>query len=87
MSKNPWASLLARLWAGLTPAAQPCAKVWGQAQVRSPNLTVPHLRWLQRAFVLSPLAELAPERLPTEALAAAADQVMSQWAPPPALRA
>lgn len=48
--------------------------LYGQAQVRSPDLTVPHPRWLQRAFVLLPLAELAPERVPTEALAAVADQ-------------
>lgn len=48
--------------------------LYGQAQVRSPELTVPHPRWQQRAFVLRPLAELAPECVPTEALAAVADQ-------------
>ncbi len=34
--------------------------VHGDANLASPTLTVPHLRMHQRAFVLVPLAELAP---------------------------
>lgn len=33
--------------------------IYGQAQVQSPLLTVPHPRMTQRAFVLHPLAEIA----------------------------
>jgi 2-amino-4-hydroxy-6-hydroxymethyldihydropteridine diphosphokinase len=33
---------------------------YGERQVRSPTLTLPHPRLQERAFVLLPLAELAP---------------------------
>jgi 2-amino-4-hydroxy-6-hydroxymethyldihydropteridine diphosphokinase len=29
----------------------------------TPDLTLPHPRWRERAFVLVPLAEIAPERV------------------------
>ena len=35
--------------------------LYGQATIQSPTLTVPHPRMLQRAFVLLPLAEIAPQ--------------------------
>ena len=34
--------------------------LYGEAKIDSPGLTVPHSRLLERAFVLVPLAELAP---------------------------
>ncbi len=34
--------------------------LYGSAQIDSPHLTVPHPRMFERAFVLVPLAELAP---------------------------
>jgi 2-amino-4-hydroxy-6-hydroxymethyldihydropteridine diphosphokinase len=34
---------------------------YGHSTIASPSLVVPHPRWSERAFVLKPLAELAPE--------------------------
>ena len=48
--------------------------LYGEARIDSPHLTVPHPRMWGRAFVLQPLAELAPERIPSGALAAVSDQ-------------
>lgn len=39
---------------------------YGDAQVLSPRLTVPHPRWRERAFVLFPLADVWPERVSPE---------------------
>lgn len=50
--------------------------LYGDACIDSPDLTVPHPRMFQRAFVLLPLAELAPQWVPPAALQAAADQVL-----------
>jgi 2-amino-4-hydroxy-6-hydroxymethyldihydropteridine diphosphokinase len=41
---------------------------YGDAQVLSPRLTLPHPRWRQRAFVLFPLADVWPERVSPEDL-------------------
>ncbi|MHB1131265.1 MAG: 2-amino-4-hydroxy-6-hydroxymethyldihydropteridine diphosphokinase [Chloroflexota bacterium] len=38
--------------------------LYGQAVVRTPILTIPHAGLGERAFVLAPLAELAPDLLP-----------------------
>ena len=37
--------------------------LWAQAQIQHPRLSVPHPRLAERAFVLLPLAELAPQLL------------------------
>jgi 2-amino-4-hydroxy-6-hydroxymethyldihydropteridine diphosphokinase len=51
---------------------------YGQACVDSPALTVPHPRWQERAFVLLPLAEVAPERVTPEMLASVAGQLIER---------
>jgi len=48
--------------------------LYGDACIASPALTVPHPRMWERAFVLQPLADVAPQRVPTPALAAVAGQ-------------
>ncbi len=48
--------------------------LYGDARIDSPLLTVPHPRWRERAFVLWPIAELVPERLPAGWSAVVADQ-------------
>lgn len=41
---------------------------YGDAQVSSPRLTLPHPRWRERAFVLFPLADVWPECVKPEDL-------------------
>jgi 2-amino-4-hydroxy-6-hydroxymethyldihydropteridine diphosphokinase len=48
--------------------------LYGSASIASAALTVPHPRLRERAFVLLPLAELAPERVDARDLAAVAHQ-------------
>ena len=48
--------------------------LYGGARIASAALTVPHPRMHERAFVLLPLAELAPERVDPRELAAVAGQ-------------
>lgn len=48
--------------------------LYGQGTIQSPALTVPHPRLWERAFVLLPLAELAPEKVSQDALRAVAAQ-------------
>jgi 2-amino-4-hydroxy-6-hydroxymethyldihydropteridine diphosphokinase len=56
--------------------------VWyGEASIESPLLSVPHPRMRERAFVLVPLAELVPGRVPAAWLAAVADQRIEQVGP------
>lgn len=50
--------------------------LYGRARIDSARLTLPHPRMLQRAFVLRPLAEIAPECAPESALAATAGQAI-----------
>jgi len=50
--------------------------LYGQSRIDSPRLTVPHARMWQRAFVLVPLAEIAPELVSPAQLAAVADQAI-----------
>jgi 2-amino-4-hydroxy-6-hydroxymethyldihydropteridine diphosphokinase len=54
--------------------------LYGDARIDSAALTVPHPRLAQRAFVLRPLAQIAPDRVRTEWLAAVADQVIEPLA-------
>lgn len=55
--------------------------LYGNEYIDTPQLTVPHPRWRQRAFVLIPLQELAPERVSAADLAAVADQAIELWRP------
>lgn len=55
---------------------------WGDQVIDLPDLSVPHPRMWQRAFVLLPLAELLPERISPAQLAAVADQRIERMASP-----
>ena len=55
--------------------------LYGDARIASATLTVPHPRLRERAFVLLPLAELAPERVSAGDLAAAAGQRIAPLPP------
>lgn len=57
--------------------------LYGQASIDSPRLVVPHPRMWQRAFVLLPLAEIAPERVNPVQLTAVATQRIERLPPDP----
>src|SRR5690606_30381192 len=48
--------------------------LFGDARIHSPTLELPHPRMVERAFVLVPLAQIAPERVDPAALRAVANQ-------------
>ncbi|MES2402309.1 MAG: 2-amino-4-hydroxy-6-hydroxymethyldihydropteridine diphosphokinase [Pseudomonadota bacterium] len=52
--------------------------LYGSSTIDSPHLTVPHPRMMQRAFVLVPLAEIAPGLAGEAQLAAVADQAIKR---------
>ena len=52
--------------------------LYGSGSIASERLTVPHPRMGERAFVLLPLAEIAPQAVPPEALAAVTSQVIAR---------
>ena len=52
--------------------------LYGSARMESARLTVPHPRMTQRAFVLVPLAEIAPDAVSTEALEAVQHQAIER---------
>ena len=52
--------------------------LYGEGSIHSPNLTVPHPRMWDRAFVLVPLAEVAPTKVPAQALQAVAGQAIER---------
>lgn len=55
--------------------------LYGDARIDSPRLTVPHPRMHERAFVLVPLAEIAPWRVSSDALQAVAAQAIERQGP------
>lgn len=52
--------------------------LYGEARIDTAVLTVPHPRMTQRAFVLLPLAEIAPQRVTPAQLQAVADQAIDR---------
>lgn len=50
--------------------------LYGAGRIDSPRLSVPHPRMGQRAFVLVPLAEIAPSQVSAAQLAAVEDQAV-----------
>ncbi len=57
--------------------------LYGNARIESARLVVPHPRMLQRAFVLVPLVEIAPDLVSAEQLGAVAHQVIERLGPFP----
>jgi 2-amino-4-hydroxy-6-hydroxymethyldihydropteridine diphosphokinase len=55
--------------------------LFGDARIDSPGLIVPHPRLRERAFVLVPLQELAPQRVPPAQLQAVAGQRIAPLPP------
>jgi 2-amino-4-hydroxy-6-hydroxymethyldihydropteridine diphosphokinase len=55
--------------------------LFGQARIVSPSLQVPHPRIFERAFVLQPLNEIAPELVSAGQLQAVANQLISRLQP------
>ena len=54
---------------------------YGGARIDSPRLTLPHPRMPARAFVLRPLAEIAPQLVSADALQAVAGQAIERLPP------
>lgn len=52
--------------------------LYGDVQMDTPRLTIPHPRMWERAFVLVPLAEIAPERVAQTQLQAVAEQAIAR---------
>jgi 2-amino-4-hydroxy-6-hydroxymethyldihydropteridine diphosphokinase len=53
----------------------------GSTTLNEPSLTLPHPRMLQRAFVLVPLAEIAPQQVTAAQLAAVQGQAIECLGP------
>ena len=51
---------------------------YGDVQLQTPELTLPHPRWKNRAFVLHPLADIWPERVSDDMLQAVVDQAIER---------
>ena len=54
---------------------------YGDVVLKTPELTLPHPRWHERAFVLLPLAEVWPEGVSATQLAAVKDQSIQRIQP------
>lgn len=52
--------------------------LYGDACVDSPTLVIPHPRMMARAFVLVPLAEIAPSRVNADQLQAVSGQIITR---------
>lgn len=52
--------------------------LYGSALVQTPALCVPHPRMWERAFVLAPLRDLAPQLVPDQRFVAVANQVIER---------
>jgi 2-amino-4-hydroxy-6-hydroxymethyldihydropteridine diphosphokinase len=52
--------------------------LYDELTLDSPTLTIPHPRMAQRAFVLVPLAEIAPQRVLAQQLLAVQDQAITR---------
>jgi 2-amino-4-hydroxy-6-hydroxymethyldihydropteridine diphosphokinase len=52
--------------------------MYGDATMHSPSLTLPHPRWQERAFVVRPLQDVAPERVDEALLAGVAGQAIQR---------
>lgn len=57
--------------------------LYGDVRIDTASLTVPHPRMNERAFVLLPLAEIAPHLVSAQALAAVTSQVIARMLPAP----
>jgi 2-amino-4-hydroxy-6-hydroxymethyldihydropteridine diphosphokinase len=53
---------------------------YGDVELATHELTLPHPRWYERAFVLQPLAEIWPERVSATQLAAVQAQIIQRMA-------
>lgn len=51
---------------------------YGDVAMQTPELTLPHPRWHERAFVLHPLAEVWPERVDPAQLSAVQGQAIAR---------
>ncbi len=51
---------------------------YGDVRLNTPELTLPHPRWRERAFVLLPLAEVWPEQVTQAQIAAIKDQAIQR---------
>lgn len=54
---------------------------YGEVEMTTPELTLPHPRWHERAFVLHPLAEVCPARVSASQMVAVQNQAIERILP------